>query len=528
MVIFADNNRSIHAIHLGRLMLARFLGKKPDHPMADLKSAQALLNDLPKHDPIKALMELTDWMESITANAEFKLDYKFTLMRLLDETAYSYTRKLSQDYFAAHELPSFQEHRLWLVLGSWYRNLFSGYYMVFNRYQEGDKGSSAIKASITLLTGRIVSAMNASLKFACVHYGPIDCKVWSYLAQVVKFAERQEFYISPFILYPAMTRTTTVKAEVAHLLAWYGCGVSSLSPLAMHLTDRILDHYISCVDIQSQASQDSLFGFDLNEPNLPRRVNIDATVHPYMRFVCMPGMAAKLENLIVVLNKGILPDDLLLGGEYEAELVKEAANYLFKYVTSLPQRKAVRREIVIDAEVALGFDQVLAFTGSSLNFSAEQALEWKLEDISTSGFHSRLPQRGNENVRIGQLLAMRPKGVTSWGVAVIRRLLRDDNNHLHVGAEIISNQIAAVSLLQSGGGSTVFETGQPALWMYAKAGEEVEGKVELLMNNFAPNCSLLTELNGKKYLLIPNTLKHKNLDCDLVEFRVIEREEDEE
>ena len=509
-------------------MLARFLGKKPDHPMADLKSAQALLNDLPKHDPIKALMELTDWMESVTSNAEFKLDYKFTLIRLLDESAYSYTRKLSQDYFAAHELPSFQEHRLWLVLGTWYRHLFTGYFMVFSRYQEGDKGSSAIKASIPLLTGRIVAAMNASLKFACVHYGPIDCKVWDYLAQLVKFAERQDFYTSPFILYPAMTRTTTVKAEIGHILAWYGCGVTSLSPLAMHLTDRILDHYISCVDVQSQPSQNSLFGFNLNEPNLPRRLNIDATVHPYMRFVCMPGLAEKLESLIVILKKDIVPDDLLLGGVYEAELVNEAANYLLKYVTSLPQRKAARREIVIDAEVALGFDQVLACTGAGLNFKDAASLEWKLEDISTSGFHSRLPQRGNENVRIGQLVAMRPRGVTSWGVAVIRRLLRDDNNHLHVGAEIISNQVAGISLLQSGGGSAAFEAGQPALWLYAKVGEEAEGKVELLMNNYAPNCSLLTELNGKKYLLIPSALKHKNLDCDLVEFRVIQNEAGEE
>lgn len=496
--------------------------------MADLKSAQALLNDLPKHDPIKALMELTDWMESVSSNADFKLDYKFIVMRMLDESAYSFTRKLSQDYFAAHELPSFQEHRLWLVLGSWYRNLLAGYYLVFNRYQEGDKGSSAIKASLPLLIGRIVAAMNASLKFACVHYGPIDCKVWSQLALVCKFAERQEFYTSPFILYPAMTRTTTIKSEIGHLLAWYGCGVTSLSPLAMHLTDRIIDHHIACIDIQTQPSDKSLFGFDLSAPNLPRRVNVDATVHPYMRFVCMPGMAAKLESLIVILNKDIVPDELLLGGEYEAELVKEAANYLLKYVTSLPQRKAARREIVIDAAVALGFDQVLSSIGGGLDFDAEPPLEWKLEDISTSGFHSRLPQRGNENVRIGQLLAMRPNGVTSWGVAVIRRLLRDDNNHLHVGAEIVSNQVVAVSLLQSGGGSASFESGQPAIWLYAKAGEEVEGKVELLMRNYTANCSLLAELNGKKFLLIPNSLKYKNLDCDLVEFRVIEREEGEE
>lgn len=508
-------------------MLSRFLGKKPDHPMADIKAAQGLLNDLPKHDPIKALMELTDWMESVTTTAEFKLDYKFTLIKMMDEAAYTYARKLSQDYFSARELPSFQENRLWLVLGSWYRHLFTAYFSIFSSFQEGDKGSSALKAVMPLLIARIVYAMNASLKFACMHYGPIDCKVWSCLAQVYKFAERQELFTTPLILYPAMTRTTTVKAEVSHLLAWYGCGVTSLSPLAMHLTDRIIDRYIDCVDVQSQPSEHSLFGFDLNSPNLPRRVNIDATVHPYMRFVCMPSMAAKLESLIVVLNKDILPDDLLLGGEYEAGLVKEAANYLLKYVTALPQRKAARREIMIAAEVAIGFQQALDCNNLDLNFSAGSAVQWQLEDISSSGFHTRLPQRGNENVRIGQLIAMRPDGVSPWGVAVVRRLLRDDEQHLHVGAEIMSSQVAGVFLLQSGGGSTSFENGEAALWLYAKVGEEVEGKIDLLMSRYMPNCSLLTELQGKKYLLIPNALKTKNLDCDLVEFRVIEREEGE-
>ncbi len=509
-------------------MLARLLGKKADHPMADIKSAQALLNDLPKHDPIKALMELTDWMESVTSNAEFKLDYQFTLIRLLDEAAYAYVRKLSSDYFSPHEMPRFQENRLWLVLGSWYRQLFAAYSMVYNRYQEGDKGSSSIKPSLSLLMARIVATMSSNLKFACLHYGPIDCKVWSQLGQIYKFAERHEFFASPVMLYPAMTRQTSVKSEIAHLLAWYGCGVSSLSPLAMHLTDRIINQYCQCVDICPNPSEHSLFGFDLNAPNLPRRVNIDATVHPHMRFVTMQGMSAKLENLITVLNKGIIPDDLILGVDYEPELVKEAASYLLKFVTALPQRKSIRRDIRINARVASGFYQTLEVTDVGLDFNADQVIEWRLEDISTTGFHSVLPQHGNDDVRIGQLLAIRAEGMPHWGAAVIRRLMRDDADHLHVGAEIISNQIAVVSLLQSGGGSTSFVDGQKALWLSAKIGEEEAGKVQLLMSNYVPNCSLKTELNGKSYLLIPHSLKQKNLDCDLIEFRLIEREEAQE
>jgi hypothetical protein len=509
-------------------MLAKLFGRKTDHPMADMKSAHALLDDLPKNDSLKSLMELTDWVESVAVSGEFKLEHQFAVIRLLDEAAYTHTRKLSRDYFSAQELPQFQENRLWLVLGSWHRNVFNAYFTVFQRYCEGDKGSSSIKASVSLLVARTIRAMMASLKFACVHYGPIDGRVWVQLGQLYKHAERQQYLGTPVSLYAVLPRPTTVQQEAAHLLAWYGCGVTSLSPLAMHLTERIIAQYIDAVGIQPQPTEHSLFGFDLNAPNRPCRVNIDATVHPYMRFVSMNDMLAKLENLIKVLHKNIVPDDLILGGEYEAELVGEAAEYLLKYVTALPQRRAVRKQIKIKAKVVSGFSRTVECTDVGLNFNANQIAEWQLKNISSAGFYTVLSQHGNEHVRIGELLGMQPEALSYWGVAVIRRLMRDDENHLHVGAEIISNQISAVALYQSGGGNLGFEDGQTALWLHHKVGEEVGGKVCLLMSKYVPNCSLKTELKGKKFLLIPHALKQKNLDCDLVEFRIIERDESEE
>lgn len=509
-------------------MLAKLFGKKADHPMADIKSATALLNDLPKNDALKSLMELTDWVDSVSENTEFKLEYQFAVIRLLDETAYAHTRKLSRDYFSAQELPPFQENRLWLVLGSWYRNVFNAYFKIFKHYRDGDKGSSSINAQAPLLIARTMRSMLANLKFACVHYGPIDSHIWTQLGQLYKHAERERCLETPVSLYAALPRTTTVQQEAAHLLAWYGCGVTSLSPLAMHLTERILAQYISSVDIEAQPSESSLFGFDLNASNLPRRVNVDSTVHPYMRFVCMPEMPAKLENLIRVLNKNIVPDDLILGGEYEPELVREAANYLLKYVTVLPQRRAARKQIHVKTKIVSGFARAVECTEVGLNFNADHIAEWQLENISSAGFYTVLSLHGNEQVRIGELLAMQPESLAYWGVAVIRRLMRDDENHLHVGAEIVSNQISAVALYQSGGGNSGFEDGQIGLWLHPKVGDEVEGKISLLMSKYVPNCSLQTELNNKKFLLIPNALKQKNLDCDLVEFRVIERDESEE
>lgn len=504
-------------------MLSRLLGKKSDHPMAEIKSAQALIAELPKNDPIKSLMELTDWMESAASNGEFKLDHQFDLIRMLDEASYPYTRKLSRDYFAAQELPKFQENRLWLVLGGWYRNVCNAYLTVFNRHCEGEKASANIKGSLPLLSVRIVHAMAVSLKFVSVHYGPIDNDIWKSLGRLYKHAERQQYLDTQVSLYSASPRSTSVKQEIAHLLGWYGCGVHTLNPLAMHLTERIIAQYIDKVDMTVQPDRHSLFGFDLNAPGTPHRINVDATVHPDMRFVSMASMQYRIEDLLKVLRKNIVPDDLVLGGEYEAELVQEAAEFLLKFLTKLPQRRTARREIQIKTKVVSGFPSALECTGA--NFDADRTAEWQLENISASGFYTVLPQQGNENIRIGHVLGIRAGDNTHWGAAVIRRLIRDEANRLHVGAEILGNRISGVTLRQSDGG---LADGQMALWLHPNFGEEADGLVSLLVSSYMPNCSLQTELEGKEYLLIPYALKQRNPDCDLVAFRTIEHETSEE
>lgn len=509
-------------------MLAKLLGRKIDHPLADIKAVQALLDDLPKQDALKSLMELTEWMESVASNSEFKLEHQLAVVRLLDETAYSYRRKLSRDYFSAEELASFQENRLWVTLITWYRTTSEAYMTIFNRYCDGDKGSTAIKVHLPLIAARTARIFGAYLKYSCVHYGPIDSKIWAGLGKIYRHAERNQYLDTSLSLYVNFPRLSSVKYEVAHMLGWYGCGVTSLSPLAMHLTEHIIAQYISSLDMTMEPTKNCIFGFDLAAATYPRRVNVDATIHPQMRFVCMSEIPAKLENLIGILNKNIVPEELVLGGFYDPQLVKEAADYLLQYITALPQRRTPRRNIQINTQVANGFSKTLECLNPHFDIFDMPTIEWRFENISASGFYTVLPHRGNEHVKIGQLVAIRPQGVSHWGVAVIRRLMRDDAEYVHVGAEILSNQVDSVALSQTHGGHAIFEQGQKAVWLHPKSIEEPNGRVCLLVRSYEPNCSLETELNGKKYLLIPYTIKQKHLDCDLVEFRMIEREESEE
>lgn len=503
-------------------MLSGIFGRKSDHPMADIKSAQAFLDDLPKNDAHKMLMELTEWIESVSDNTDFKPEHQFAVLRLLDEAAQPCVRKLTREYFTPNELNKFQEHRLWRVLGDYFNHVAKAYFTLFNRCCDGERGVAAIKAQVPLLAACAAYAMTGQLKYVCAHYGPIDSAIWANVARLWQHAEQQQYLDKPLAIYPGVTGDTTVKYELGHLLGWYGCGINALNPLYMHLNERITGQYCSSIALGAIRDESCTFSFDLDHPSAPARAKADGKVNPSTRFISMAVMQPKLEALIKVLEKNIVPEQLDLGGAYGAELVREAAQYLLDYLVNPPSRRAVRRDIKIKMNVVNGFARLVGRAGSGLDVSGEQSMRWEVEDISTSGFRAVLSAQGSDGIGIGSLLGIQPEGVPYWGAAVVRRLRRDDNNRLHVGAEILASQIAGVVLSQGGGGA---EDGQPALWLQTRQGES-SGEAQLLMkgNTFSALRSLQVLLNGKNYLLLSGGLLEKGIDYDLAKFRIIRQE----
>jgi hypothetical protein len=505
-------------------MLSSIFGKKLDHPLADIKSVQALIDNLPKNDVHKALMELTEWIESAADNTEFKLDHLLAVLRLLDDAAQVHVRKLSRDYFTQQELNRFQENRLWLVLGNYYRHAASAYLSVFTRYCQGDKGDVAIKPHLVLVVGRALKALSGQLKFVSAHYGPVASEIWSSIGRLYLHAEQQAYLDQAVTLYAGAGMTVTVKQLVVRVLGWYGCAASILDPLALHFTERLMVQFAADGDIGPRQVDEALFSFDLNRAAAPQRVKVDATIHPAIRFVSFNAVIPKLESLLKTLDKGIVPADLNLGGTYDAALVAVAARHLVDFLSAPPLRRGPRRNVKISTSVANGFAKVLEHTELALNFSEELSLSWQIEDISADGFRTVLPGQKSEGIHIGSLLGMMPDGVPHWGVAIVRRLMRDTEGQLHIGCERLGNRFAGVALNQSGGGGGVFEDGQPGIWLYPKTDEASEVMLLMKVDTYSPNRSLQVALDGQHYLLIPTKLKEKGKDYDLGIFRVIRQE----
>ena len=497
-------------------------GNKADHPMADIKSAQQLLKDVLRNDPLKALPEITDWIESVRDNADFHLDQRLDILNLLDEAARPLMRKLVREYFAVTTLSKFQENRTWMVLNEFFSQVEQAYFTVLNGYLKESKGSASIKPSLPLIAARGIHGVMGRLKCAAARYEPVEPAIWQHLAEYFSHAEAHHYLSEPVKLYASFAQHTSVRNKFVSVLMWYAPGSTTLSPLHMHLAERLTAYFCKYFTMDGQITTNSLFYFDLQHIDLPQRVTAETRPMPGMRFLGAGDAKSHLEALLKVLEKHIVPDEINLGGIYEADVVLDVARSLLNYWGApAPMRRHARRQIKVNVRVAYGYSRVVE-CATDAGMADVDAPAWEVEDISATGFRCVMPSKYTEGIKIGLIIGIRPENVAYWGVAIVRRLSRDQQGSLHVGVEVLANQMASVGL--SAHKSATADNEHGAIWL--KCLGDNTGGVSLLMRpgSYSSSRSLNTRFEGKDYLLIPLALQEKGMDYDLAKYRTVEQE----
>lgn len=508
-------------------MALGLFGRKSDHPLADLKTSQQLLDDIPKTDSLKALQELSEWIESLREQAnDFKLDHQWAVLRMFDQAAQSHVRKLLHDYFSLQTLSKFQENRLWTLLDNFYTQSELCHYDVFTRYREGAKGAAAIKVDLTLLCARGIAANIGRLKMTVARYTLVDPSLWRHIAAYYSFAESQGNQAESVILYPGLN--TSVAQEFCVLVAWYGSASGKMIPLHEHITERLFSYLGKGLKIAKSYNGIGIFALDTAQPTPPMRATAEATIHPAIRFIEAEEMRQQLEGLVKTLEKGIIPETLnLYGAKYEAKLVRDIAESLMLSLTlPPPTRRNPRRQIKVNLKVANGFFKMLEQTDVGLNFGADESEAWEIEDISATGFRSVVPLARADGVKIGTLVGSRPENVSHWGAGVVRRLSRDMQNNLHIGVEVLSPRFVGVPLTDR----TKSGADAGMLGLYLNRPADTSGEAWLLMKveTFSNNRSLVMQLDDKEYLLLPLALIERGDDYDLARYRMMEQDTGED
>jgi len=503
-------------------MLGLF-GKKSDHPMADLKSAQQLLEDVPKNDALKALLELTGWIESVRNDGDIRLDNRFAVLRLLDETARHHELKVTREYFSTATHSTFHERRLWTALNEYFTNLAEAYHDVLAGCRNGDKGASTLKAQRPLIVARGINATIGRLKCAAAHYVPVEQAIWGQLAEYYTEAESQKCLDEAIELYPGLHAENSIRHQFAGVLLWWASGTGSLKPLQIHLSERLTAHLCRSLVMGAEPGADSLFSFDLAQSHPPARYSGDVAAHPNLLFIGQGGVRAQLDPLIEKLEKGMVPGEVNLGGTYDAETVCEVAKRLAaNWLSAPPARRNVRRNISVKLNVVRGFSGLIDQTYEGNGSDGENGKRWVAEDISATGFRCVLEAAQGGWVKVGSLIGFRPENVQHWGAGIVRRLRRDEQNNLDVGVEILTNRVEAVNLCEEGGYLGVDD--RPALWLGHASVGEGEARVLIKPGSFADNRTLQMHTADKRYLLMPHGLIEKGDDYDLMRYRKVEHE----
>jgi hypothetical protein len=223
-------------------MLSFLTGNKVDHQMADIKKAREIIAELPA-DPLKALAEITQWLESLRDTKAFKVDRLFENIDLLDAAAKNHQRKLAQDYFATARQQKFQENRLWASSYTFWKALSEAYLECVARFEATQTGGTAFRKNLPVIVARALRTLTLQLKWVLVRYGPVDPRVWSDIGRLHQFAEASGFAASPVAIYPGAHGSGSAQQEFLKAVMLTASSTDGLSPLHQEIAERAVAHF---------------------------------------------------------------------------------------------------------------------------------------------------------------------------------------------------------------------------------------------------------------------------------------------
>ena len=509
-------------------MLSFLTGGKVDHPMADAKNAREIIAELPA-DPLKALADITQWLESLADTKAFKADRLFENVDLLDAAAKNHQRKLAQDYFSTSRQQKFQENRLWTSSYQFWKALSNAYLECVARYESGQTGGTVIRKSLPVVVARTLRALTLQLKWILVRYGPVESRMWADVGRLYQFAEATGFAGSNIAIYPGTHGGGSVQQEFLKAVMLAVSSTDGLSPLRQEIAERAVAHYSPEFRIAAKPGPGCGYCFDIAAGKPPFRIVGNPPASPTARFFGAGAALAQLQKSEAIIREtGAIPSSVHLGGTYESAVVLPVFRHLASYWSDdAPARGTQRRHTATRMTVLHGMAEIVRTldpaNSDELDFSNEAAAEstaesWIVENVSDGGYGAIIPAAKSDWVRVGALIGVKTETAQHWGIGIIRRVTRDEHQQRRVGVQVLSKVVFPVRIGRPGAVAA-----DSALLLSATP--DKSGEVGVVMRDGIYNSrdSLDMAVNSKQYLLLPSRLAEGGEDFDWAMFRPMAR-----
>ena len=381
--------------------MLKLFSSRPEHPLGDGKELKRVIAELPTENAFKALDEIYGWLESLQSADDFRVDQFFDVVRQLDEAAQPHLRRVSRDYLTSPRLSKSDERRMWTMCYNYCGEVSSRYARAIERahHNPKDRGSEALKSSLPLAATRLMAARAIQLKWVKYRYGPIGEDLWRGLGQPYLVAEAAGYAQKSVLLYPGQTEPTSVAQQYLQALIFYSSSMDSLMPLEIEVADKLITRFLPGFAFSTSCEPDSVYWIDAASGSPPARLaRRPERLTTSLRFFS-PGSAPQaLNELLREVERGTVPTDLNLGGEYMAKVLLPVLRHLAVYwAPDPPQREHPRHAVKTRIAVLRGFDDCFTvFAGDIARLGKEHVAEsWVVENVSIGGFGAGVDELGD-------------------------------------------------------------------------------------------------------------------------------------
>jgi hypothetical protein len=419
--------------------------------MADAKEARQIIDGLPTNDAVGAILEVTEWLESLTQTEGFRLNRRFENINLLEGAVKNHQRKLLQDYLAAQRPQKFQENKLWSAVYGFWKQLENAYILCVREYDSGFSGITSIGISLPVMMARALRALAQQLKWALFRYGPVEPRIWAEIAGLYRLAEQKGVADGVIAIYADERGRTTLQRELLKAVMLSASSLNGLPLIRQEIAERAVAHFAGAFRLSTRP-EGCTHCFDLALPNPPVRLLKGAGPTATLRYFGAGEKLAGLEQLTAQISSGSIPADFNLGGSYEPELVAGVLKYLAQtWSLAPPVRGAERRQTAGSATVVPGLKSILSTLepslGNNLDFGQQLSAEsWIVDNVSDGGYGAIIPAGKSEWARVGALVGLKSETSKYWANGLIRRITIDEHQQRRVGIQLLTRTAIPLKL----------------------------------------------------------------------------------
>jgi hypothetical protein len=461
------------------------LGKKADHPMYNVEAARRILEDLPEDDT-KALEQISENLETVAATPDFALADRIAVIKLVDETGQLRAAALLKRFLREAKLKEIERRTLWQLLTDFWTNVAAACRSCVNEIEQARKPGMPPHPEHHLLVARALRALATEGKLLQMRYLKIPPRIWAGLAALYAGAEKENYVADVIKAYPADLLPTNVRQEFLRLLMMDVAAPDSERLVELELSARVVGRMAAGFALHAAPDEGCPFCFDLAHPGRPMRRTADARESPTLRYFGVGRSGAELKEIIdrhaanpaepekrfgddfsnpekIVVLKRLLRHWTETGTANPAPRVKIDANVKVAHGFAAASELVTRIEFSGMAELTDDMRmRVKQRTGIALQAQeiSAQIDEWRERDASTWSIGADVPRQHEGWAAIGAVCALLAPGMKSWWLGVIRRLVRDEQDHVHAEFEIVSKKPLSVYFKGLGEGAEKAENWQ--------------------------------------------------------------------